>query len=346
MKTQLLYLILLASPLSIWGQTPENSPDTLLQHNFEGLLDPADTMLLLPTGSDIHWVNYDQDNKKGLCVNNGITPKGWYWESDLGFINPNQANNDAFTSCSFLDSGNPQNRNWLITAPILIPDESYWLCWRSLSYYGPDFMDGYKVLASTGGNMPASFTDTLFKAAQTVDRLVVGSLDLNDYIFSSGYIHANGYTDEEYFFVDFEGQNPFYHGKMEPHCVSLSEYSGQTIYLAFLHDSYDDFQLQIDDILVSNQISSATHQPLSQLEHFQVMPNPADAFCFIHWKAQENAPATCTIWDVNGRIVWEKSFSARTEGQYYLETAQFPSGMYWCQLRTAKELGIQKLIVR
>ncbi|MBL7807127.1 MAG: T9SS type A sorting domain-containing protein [Saprospiraceae bacterium] len=345
MKTQLLYLILLTSPLSAWGQSPENSPDTLLQHTFEGLLDPADTMLTQPGGADTHWVNYDQDNKTGLCVSTGQTPKGWYWESDLGFINPNQANNDAFTSCSYLQSANPQNRNWLITSPVFVPDDTYWLCWRSLTYYGPDFMDGYKVLASTGGNMPSSFTDTLFKAAQTIDRLVVGSLDLNDYIFSSGYIHANGYTDDEYFFVDFEGANPFYHGKMEPHCVSLSAFAGQTIYLAFLHDSFDDFQLQVDDILVSNQISG-TKQVLLESIDFQVMPNPATTSTFLHWSTTESLPATCSLWNLNGQKVWEKSFSPRNEGQYFLEVDHLHAGVYFCSIQTPKGYGIRKLLIR
>ncbi|MCC7465150.1 MAG: T9SS type A sorting domain-containing protein [Saprospiraceae bacterium] len=345
MKQKLLLPVLFLIALQAQGQLPENAPDTLLLHTFEGLLDPADTMLSQPSGSDLHWVNYDQDNKTGLCVNNNTTPKGWYWESDLGFPDPNQANNDAFTSCSFLQGFNPQNRNWLITAPVTIPDDTYWLCWRSLTYYGPDFMDGYKVLVSTGNNFPASFTDTLFKAAQTVDRLVVGSLDLNDYIFSPGYIHANGYTDDEYFFVDFENGEPFYHGKMEPHCVSLSEYAGQTIYLAFLHDSYDDFQLQVDDILVSNQLSGVDKK-LTEAVEFQLMPNPAESFSFLHWTTREALPVHGSLWDATGRKVWEKSFSPRSEGQYYLDTSLLSPGVYFCSLETPKGRGIRKLMVR
>ncbi len=335
----------IALSVRAYGQSPENAPDTLLQHSFEGMLDPADTMLTQPGGQDNHWVNYDQDNKTGLCVSTGPTPKGWYWESDLGFTNPNQANNDAFTSCSFLQSANPQNRNWLITTPIYIPDDTYWLCWRSLTYYGPDFMDGYKVLASTGSNLPASFSDTLFVAAQTVDRLVVGSLDLNDYIFSNGYIHANGYTDDEYFFVDLENGNPFYHGKMEPHCVSLSEFTGQTIYLAFLHDSYDDFQLQVDDILVSNQISGVNQSVPNNID-LQWMPNPANEYSFLHWTTPEPLPAICSLWDQNGILIWEKTFSPRTEGQYYLDVSQMIPGVYFSRIQTTKGYGIQKLLIR
>lgn len=341
-KTSTFFLLLLS--MGLRAQTPENAPDTLLQHSFEGILDPADTMLNQPTGDDLHWVNYDQDNKIGNCVLNGITPKGWYWESDLGFIDPNAANNYAFTSCSFLQSTNPQNRNWLITAPVYIPDDSYWLCWRSLSYYGPDYMDGYKVLVSTSTNLVTGFTDTVFVAAQTLQSFQLGSLNLDDYIFSSGYIHANGFTDEDYFFVDFEGNNPFYHGKLEPHSVSLSQYAGQTIYVAFLHDSYDDFQLQVDDILISNETSSSNTP--SNLLYFNILPNPVGDYAFVSWKTEATESGLIRIFHQTGVPVFEKQFSARSEGQVYVETQDFAAGVYYCQLKTARGQSTQCLIKR
>lgn len=334
--------LFIISPLS--GQSSGQALDTLLQHTFEGILDPADTMLNIPTGDDQHWVNYDQDNKVGLCVSNGQTPKGWYWESDLGFSDPNMANNYAFTSCSYLKQPNPQNRNWLITSPVHIPDDTYWLGWRSLSYYGPDFMDGYRVLVSTTTNLTPAFTDTLFNAAQTVQSFQAGSLDLNDYLFSGGYIHANGYTDPDYFFVDFEGNNPFYHGKLEPHSVNLSKYAGQTIYIAFLHDSFDDFQLQVDDILVSNPMVS-TSAP-SNLLYFNVFPNPVGDFAYLNWKTQIPQSGRLSIVDPSGKVVFEKSFNTRVDGQIYLDAQGFAAGIYFCRLETATGIFTKKLIKR
>lgn len=326
----------------VHAQSSGHSPDTLLQHTFEGILDPADTMLLQPSGNDVHWVNYDQDNKTGGCVSNGPTPKGWYWESDLSFIDPNAANNFALTSCSYLLNGNPQNRNWLITSPIEVPDDTYWLRWRSLSYYGPDFMDGYRVLVSTTTNFPANFTDTLFSAAQTIQRLVVGSLDVNDYVFSEGYIHANAYTDDDYFFVDFENDQPFYHGKLEPHSVSLSAYSGQKIYVAFLHDSFDDFQLQVDDILVTNQTSATTD--FSNLLSFNILPNPAHDFSWVGWNTLTPEAGRLQVLDAKGKRVWEKSFAACTEGQMQLDLQGLQPGVYFCRLETSTGFATKRLI--
>ncbi len=333
--------ILLAAP--IFGQAGDRSPDTLLQHTFQGLFDPADTMLNTPSGDDQHWVNYDQDNKKGLCVNNGITPKGWYWEKDLGFNDPSMTDNFAFTSCSYLDPNSSlQNKNWLITSPVYIPDNTYWLCWRSLSYYGPDFMDGYHVLASTSTNLPNGFTDTLFSAAQTKARLQEGSLFLSDYLFSPGYIHANGYTDTTYFFRDSEPKGDFFHGKLEPHSVSLANYAEQSIYIAFLHDSYDDFQLQVDDILVSNTKVSAT--ALSNFAYFNVLPNPVHDYTFLNWKTKTPQEGYLSIVDQSGRIVFEKQFNARAEGQIHLDTERFAPGIYYCKLQTATGQATKLLV--
>lgn len=341
MKTFYIFSTGLLFALPVFGQVSSPSLDTILFHPFEGILDPADTMLTEPNGDDIHWVNYDQDNKVGACVGNGEeTPKGWYWEKDLGFNG--STDNDAFTSCSYLLSEFPQNRNWLITSPVFIPDETYWLCWRSLSYYGPDFMDGYHVLVSTSTNYPAAFSDTLFGAAQTIDRLQVGSLDVNDYIFSPGYIHANGYTDTDYFFIDTEPQGDFYHGRLEPHRVSLLAYAGQTIYIAFLHDSYDDFHLQIDDILVSNTLVSAP-VPANFL-YFDILPNPMRDVAFVNWQTQTPQAGRLSVTDQSGKIVFEKKFNARAEAQVYLDGQAFAPGVYYCKLATATGQATKLLV--
>ncbi|MFN0175480.1 MAG: T9SS type A sorting domain-containing protein [Saprospiraceae bacterium] len=336
-------IIFLFHPL--FGQANDPAPDTLLQHTFEGTFDPADTMLTSPTGNDLLWVNYDQDNKIGRCVSNGFpTPKGWYWESDLGFVDPNMTENSAFTSCSFLDHNTPQNKNWLITSPVYIPDSSYWLCWRSLSYYGPGFMDGYKVLASTSTNFPAAFNDTLFMAAQMVVHSdPAGSLEIDDYIFSPGYIHANGYTDTAYFFIDTEPLGDFYHGKLEPHSLSLAAYADQTIYIAFLHDSYDDFQLQVDDILVTNTKVSATYT-LSNLLHFNILPNPVHDFAFVNWRTQTPMEGRLSVVDQSGKIVFERNFNSRAEGQIHLDMQGFARGVYFCKLETATGQATKMLV--
>lgn len=333
MKTfcTLIFILHLTAPLI--SQTGGSAPDTLLLHTFEGFLDPTDTMQLEPTGDDHSWVNYDQDNKIGRCVEfPGITPKGWYWESDLGVPPPTIADNDAITSCSYLSNPTFRNSNWLITPPVFLPDDTYWLCWRSLTYYGPDLMDGYQVLLSNGPNLPVYFTDTLFSVAATEESPLTGSLDLDDYVFSPGYIHANGYTDSAYFFIDYENGFPFYHGKLEPHSISLAEYAGQVVYLAFLHDSKNAYQLQLDDIIVTNQIVNT--KSLHNFLYCNVMPNPVHEFAYMNWKTPAPQSGLVRVFDQLGKTVWEQTFTSREEGQIYIDARSFMPGVYYCNLLT------------
>jgi Cleaved Adhesin Domain len=321
---------------SLQGQS-FTEPDTLLNEPF--VEDNIPIMLSAPSGNDTDWVNYDADQITGACVElPDTTPFGWFLERDYSVPNTEPTSNDAFTSCSFLVNQLVPNNNWLITTPLFLPDSSYWLCWRSLSYYGPGFHDGYKVLVSKTSNDPAdstAFSKTLFKAAEMVKNSTPGgSLSVDDYVFSEGYIQANAYTDTSYFFVDFSEGAPFYHGKLEPHSVSLAEYSGETIYIAFLHDSQDDYQLQVDDILVSNLKTIATYAPRHILS-FNVLPNPVKDAAYFFWKMKAPQEGRLVVTDNTGKVVKQQAFSRQEEGRLYWEMQDLAPGIYHCTLETA-----------
>ena len=320
------------------SQTGFFTQDTLIQEFFQE--DPTPFMLPVPTGDDNNWVNYDADQAPALCVAEAPTPMGWYWESDLGFADPGQTDNSAMTSCSFLDlpSSQSRNRNWLITSPILIPDSTYWLCWRSLAFQGPMFLDGYKVLVSSNSNDPLSgdFTDTLFQAAQMISPVsTIGSLNLEAYYFSPGYIQANGYTDTAYYFLDETNPDAlFYRGRLEPHTVSLQSYAGQSIYLAFLHDSDDDNFIQIDDILVTNNMSSGTASPVD-IRSFQILGNPARHHAYFSWSLQTAQEVRLRISNQHGQFILEKTFARQQEQSWHTEITDWEPGIYYCTLQTA-----------
>jgi hypothetical protein len=346
MKTFFTALFCLAA-IGLFGQSPENTSfEIIVSQNFEGDINPEDTMQTFATGFDQVWVNYDADNKPGLCVQPPApTPKGWYREGDFGIVDTTGgASNYAFTSCSYLNSANPQNNNWLILSPIHILDDAYWLSWRSLSYYGPDYMDGYQVLVSENSNLPSSgdFEDVLFQAAQTIASPQNGSLDVSDYTFSPGYIHANGYTDTAYFFIDYENGLPFYRGKLEPHGVSLAAYANKTIYIAFLHNSFDDFQIQIDDITVVRQTTAAPSIP--NVLNFNILPNPARDFALLNWNFSSPEAGRLRLSDTAGKTVLEQNFEARADGQMRLDLRHLPPGVYHCSLQTAAGQTTERLV--
>lgn len=346
MKT--ISVLLLIFTASVWLNAQSfPQQDTLILENFEE--DPSEDMLPFPSGDDLEWVNYDEDFEPGTCVlPPDETPYGWFQEGDFSVPPPGVPENDAFTSCSFFGNPTIRNANWLITSPVTIPDSSYWLCWRSLSYYGPGYLDGYHVLISQTSNDPAagSFTDTLFSAAEMVDDSEPpGSLDLDDYVFSEGYIHANGYTDTSYFFIDFSEGPPFYHGKLEPHAESLAAYSGKKIYIAFLHDSQNDFFLQIDDIIVSRVLPHvAVNDKAGDIYFLQVVPNPVRDAAYISWKMKTPQEGKIYLADQGGKVVALQNFSSRAQGSLFLKTQHLVPGIYYCTLETAAGHATTKLV--
>lgn len=343
MKTWVPVLLLFPVSLSVSGQS-FGTLDTLLSLTFSN---PNDTVMLsAASGNDPDWVNWDGDKQETNCgLDPEIVPGAWYLEGDLG-EEANPAVNYAYTSCSWLSGGMP-NDNWLITPPVLIQDSSYSLSWRSLSFQGPQFMDGYKVLVSETINIPGNqaFKDTLFKAAQMLGNNNIYTLNLEDYNFSEGYIHGNSYQDLKYFFIDLNlgGDNGLFHGKLEPHSVHLGAYAGKTIYVAFVHDSYNDFILQIDDIVISNTTSAV--QDIPELTRFDIRPNPARESVLISWELSVKVPQLrLQISNLFGQLVWETAVDNANHSTYRFDTQGLAAGIYYCTLVSPQGRSTRRLV--
>lgn len=325
--------------------------DTLIVERFQ--VNPTSSMLSVPSGNDQEWVNFDDDGLTPLCFNGPDNEKAWYWESDLG---GNNADNFAFTSCSYFDGDESFDypcSNWLILPPVFIPDSMYVLQWKSLTFSGPAFLDGYKVLVSDSQNDPSPeiFTDTLFSAASMIGCNPASNgcatLDMNHYTFTPGYIHANNFTDDNYFFQEDLGSGIYsYRGLFEPHEVSLAAYTGKTIYLAFLHDSNNNFMLQIDDILVVYKEISATSDRFSVVIDFTVAPNPIRSEATIKWSLNQALETRLEIRDVSGRLMHSTLLPEMQANQYQLNMENWSAGTYIATLLTDQGIGRQKLVKR
>jgi Secretion system C-terminal sorting domain len=255
------------------------------------------------------------------------------------------ANNYALTSCSWNNNG-VQSLNWLISPKLFIPDSTYRLFWKSLSYLGPNYVDGYKVLVSETNNIPENnvYLDTLFVAAETLIALgSSSSLNINDYIFSHGYLHADSYTDTAYYFIDKSTSKPFYHGKLEPHEASLAKYAGKSIYIAFLHDTNDNEKMQLDDIIVSNATSGIPD--LVAGVRFEVFPNPSRDFAHFQWTLETPQAIHVQLLDLNGRVLREKYIEQSSVSRYVVSLEGLPKGMYQAVVHTQKGTA-NKLLVK
>ncbi|MBL7775976.1 MAG: choice-of-anchor J domain-containing protein [Saprospiraceae bacterium] len=340
MKPVLPLLLFCCSCLGLTAQT-SFVPDTILRQTFT--VDPSDTMIIFPNGNDTHWVNWDADNMETWCGDDGETiPGNWYWEGDFGDLNSPPLNS-AFTSCSYFPDPNVANENWLITPPVFVPDSNTVLQWRSSSFQGPGFLDGYKVLVSTGSNEPFTdaFTDTLFVAAEMLTYPDPLTFNLNHYTFSPGYIHGNGYTLMDYFFL-IKPDAPVYTGRLEPHQESLAKFAGQTIYIAFLHDSTNDLLLQIDDITIINGPTSGVFSPQTYDFQLRVRPNPVRGQAQLSWQFPGRQDARLDIRDVLGRRVGSYPVDL-SAGNFSFDTSAFPAGKYSCTL--SSQAGLQTIVL-
>jgi Secretion system C-terminal sorting domain len=345
------FLFLTFGPVFGQPQASRVILDTLLIEQFAA--DPSANMPLFPSGNDTTWVNYDADGLAPQCVDGDDTPGGWYFESDLG-EDPAQTPNYCYTSCSLhdvVDIEGHRAANWLILPPINITDTTARLQWKSLSVSGPAFLDGYKVVVSTTNNNTdeGSFSDTIFRAAEMIrsNNGQYVSLALNNYQFSTGYIQANNYTLTDYYFLvpGGGGAPPFYHGRLEPHDVPLAQYIGKKIYIAFVHDSDNDFLLQLDDILVVLNDVSNTNEPTS-LRQFSIAPNPADAHTRITYAFDDEQAGLLRIYDALGRIYVEIPFASGAQNSFDIDVHNFAAGLYTATLTTTEGIASRRLVVR
>jgi Secretion system C-terminal sorting domain len=317
--------------------------DTILFQNFEA--DTFDLPASAPVGDDIVWVNYDEDGAPQICFDPNDT-YGWFPYEDI-----NDTSNYTYTSCSYnrtgtaLCPGDSKNRNWLIMPPVMVTEPLTYLDWESLSMLGPFLMDGYKVLVSTTDNLPDSFTDTLFLAAEATALNPSPSLNPNAHTYSPGYVHAKKYTMTQYFQQTTANGLTYLQGKLEPHSVSLEKYLGKKIYIAFLHDAYCDFILQIDDILVVKKEVSAASEPIFKSD-LGVFPNPAQDFAFVEITASTPAKAQLRCVNSQGQAV-SSSLVLLQGGMNRLpvDVQNLPDGLYQVELQTENQRVAGRLVV-
>jgi hypothetical protein len=326
--------------------------DTVFLETFTE--EPADPWAIIPIGDDQTWVNHDAD---------GLTPYDfddnhytWFFSEDF-HAEPDSITgepNYVMASLSYMDGFAAGNRNWLIMPPITVSDNSFVLHWKSAPFQLPRYMDGYSVLVSTNGNdiygTTFPFTDTLFRAAQM--NAITGngeSLDLSNFEFSSGYIHADGLSNWDYIDLWAEGDSTLCRGFLEPHSVSLSDYAGQTVYIAFLHDADDDYFIELDDVLITRSIGSSTGQAPQLDLRLTTYPNPADRQLNVLFQMPERDRATLRITDMQGRSVREVLVNQELlegEQSMQLQLQDLPAGMYQVQLTVKGAIQVRPFTKR
>lgn len=336
MKT-LPFLLFFACSSGLFAQS-----DILFYENFS--IDKTASWQPFPSGDDQTWVNFDED---GLPPNDPSldTLPAWYPEI---FSFPAQGIEDTvITSFSWLAGDKPGNRNWLILPPIFLPDSQPTLRWRSAPFEGPGYQDGYEVLLSPLSNFDFDFTDTLFSQAQMVKALNANSSKPMDYEFSPGWLHANSYQDSMYFEPQKNGNQWTNLCFLEPHTVSLQKFAGQTVYIAFLHDSDNDHLIRIDDILIEKNHPLASENPLENELKLLVFPNPTSSFVDVIFRLNHSESLSYQLLSAAGQVVFGSTSArfAAGENSLRLDLRRLVTGPYFLEMTIGEE-KIRRQILR
>ena len=310
MKKQL--PIILFSTMVVFGAQAQN--DTLLYENFD--VDPTASYVPFNSGNDLTWVNFDAD---ALADANG-RPQDWFW-SEAGFADADTLDGCLFSS-SWLTGFLPGNRNWLMTPPIQIADASAVLSWKSAPRQTPLYVDGYSVLISTTDNIETSFTDVAFQAGQYLSG---SGSNFGAYTFSPGFVHGQDGT-----FIQFDAtaDSSRLIGEQRPFSVSLSQYAGQTIYIAFLHDADDDNLISLDDILITGTLTSVND--LDDKATLSVYPNPAADKIELSYFLDKSTQVYADIFDSKGSKVKTVTRGLQIAGsqKMTIDVTDLSSGLY------------------
>jgi hypothetical protein len=326
MKKSLLFCAFLAFTCSAKAQL-----DSIIWEPFK--VDTTASYAAFPLGGDLGWVNFDEDN---------IVPAGgdaiqnqWYFGSAF-VLEDSLDDNTTLRSKSWMEGFAKGNRNWLILPPINVTSDKFTFHWKSAPLQMFRYMDGYTIMASVGTNEVESFTDTLFLAAQMNDITGDSEVQIVDnFGFSEGFIHSNGGQDSSKWTYFTEGDPSLYVGILEPHSISLSQYNGQKIYLAVLHNSDDDNQISIDDLLVADGTVLAAKDEFEKNLRLVAYPNPATIYLNVLFKAEKAANSTkIEVFDSNGKLAMTKNLGKISAGERteVVPTARLSAGAYFLRL--------------
>ena len=288
--------------------------DTLLYENFNSGS--------LPAG----WMNIDED---GLLqdTTSGVLVQGWFFSEFI--VDSGDSLEIVAQSSSWLQDFLPGNKDWLITPAINITDTTAMLMWESAPAQVGIYQDGYKVVVSTTTTALTSFTDTLAVYAQNINNVATD--------FSTGTVHTASTPNPDM-------TDGFDFGLLAQWQLSLSAYAGQTIYIAFLHDSDDDWILAIDDVMVKKGAITSIEEN-TVVYNLSVFPNPTSDVIRVEFNSTVTDNLQITILSIDGKVVYNKMYGTTNQLQQDISVSELPAGNYFVYLRNGNHINIEKFAV-
>jgi len=286
--------------------------------------------------------DYDED---AIPDANGL-PGGWFVAN---FANDGTDTSEIVAlSSSWLENFMPGNRNWLMLPPINLGEGDATLSWRSAPALGNLYLDGYTVLISDNQYFyyDISLADTLMHFAQNINE--------DETQFSDGIVHSN---------LDFNSPLSLslvtqYPGLLSNWSADISEYTGQEVYIGFLHNSDDDNFIALDDILVTGTLGeedTTTNNPgnggpvlsvedaVNQNDLY-VYPTIADDKITVVSKQNKMDFIKVSITNVNGKLVCSNMIIDADVRN--VDVSMLQSGVYFVKLESKATSLIRKMVKR
>ena len=301
---------------------------------------------------DTNWTNYDEDQLPDASP--GGRPGEWYGLAYAGTITDSIAHGTCFISNSWTNASATPIANWMITPSIFITDSvTAQVSWLSTPYQTPMYLDGYVVLVSTTNNDLPSFTDTLFIAAEYDDEggtypEYCGDFTPYNFIPAGEFVHG---LDATYIEVnpDFDmnaadttcADSSRFNGLSRPFSVSLSQYYGMNIYIAWKHNSHDDNILAIDDLCVSENSTSLVVENLPDLAG-SIYPNPATDFVNVQFDIGKYHHAHLQMVNNSGQVMYSSVLSTFN---HRIDLTNIAAGIYFVKIMTDEGNMVRKVVV-
>jgi len=134
-------------------------------------------------------------------------------------------------------------------------------------------------------------------------------------------------------FTEIHAERLTYGGSMKTVRLDLSQYAGQSIYVAFRHwDSTDEYVLVIDDVEVTERLSITENNN----NNIRIYPNPSSGQVTI--ETSENS--IVRILDITGRIT--DTFNINEKATLNLAK---PAGIYFVQVESNGKVSTHKLVI-
>lgn len=341
-------LILLSAGLSAQNDTlvweDFNGSDTwqevaadyeYVTHNDNPLvwdLSPAQT-------TDPKWYLIDLD---GNTPNNDQQDGAWFLTVPFGV--QDEGNYEALLAATSWFNPFAQANNWLVTNSFVCSDDAV-LTWYSAPFQTPLFLDGYKVLVSTTTNDPSAFTETLFVAKEFVS--IPDNIDscvYANYTFGpagAGFVHGEDGTGVWNNADDCQRDT----GAMVQHTVSLSQFDGQNIFIAFVHDTDDDNLIGLDNILVKGTFTAGSGIKENQTVDFTVYPNPTTDRVQIGYQVTAFSEVTVKVIDATGRVLQALNLGTQNgNNSTSVDMSGLSAGMYTVVLETGEYRAVKQVI--